>query len=59
MWDASALKLAIGLGEGGGTFGFAVAQMPDHPATDDGGQIDPVGETAAVFLIGQDIDRQR
>ena len=33
--------------------------MPDHPATDDRGQIDLVRETAAVLLIRQDIDRQR
>src|SRR5262245_7287223 len=48
------LELAIGRGERRGTFGVAVPQMPDDPATDDGGQIDPVGETGAVFLIGQD-----
>jgi hypothetical protein len=32
--------------------------MPDDTSTHDSGQIDPVGETAAVFLIGQDIDWQ-
>ena len=37
----------------------AVAQMPEHAATDDGGQIHLVGETAAVLFIGQDIRRQR
>jgi hypothetical protein len=32
--------------------------MPDHTTADDGGQIDPIGETATVFFIGQEIDRQ-
>src|SRR5262245_29687140 len=29
--------------------------MPNHTATDDSGQIDPVGETAAVLFIGEQI----
>src|SRR5262245_35900296 len=48
------VELAIGRGERRGTFGVAVPQRPDAPAPDDGGQRDPVGETGAVFLIGQD-----
>jgi hypothetical protein len=32
--------------------------MPEHTATDDGGQIDTVGETVAVFFIGEKICRQ-
>jgi hypothetical protein len=49
------LELAIGRGEHRSAFGVAVPQMPEDTATDDGGQGDPVRETAAVFLIGQDI----
>ncbi len=48
----------IGLREGCGTLGMAVPQVPEHAATDDGGQIDLVRETAAVLCIGQEIDRQ-
>ena len=59
MLEGSALKHAIGLGQGCGTLRLAVPQMPDDAATDDGGQIHLVGETAAVFFIGQDIRRQR
>ena len=33
--------------------------MPDHPATDNRGQIHLLGETVAVLLIGQEIDGQR
>ena len=33
--------------------------MPEHTATDDGGQIHLVRETAAVLLIGQDIPWER
>jgi hypothetical protein len=32
--------------------------MPEHTATNDGGQRDPVDETAAVFFIGEKIHRQ-
>src|SRR5262249_7648671 len=59
MRKGSLLELAIGRGEGGGTFGVAVPQVPEHTATDHGGQIDPIGETATVFLIGQKVCRQR
>src|SRR4029453_10553734 len=45
--------------EGGGTFGVAVPQVPEHTATDNGRQIDPIGETATVFLIGKEGCRQR
>src|SRR6266571_9322760 len=50
-----ALKLAIRSGERSSAFGRTVPQMPDHSTTEDRGQVDPLGETAAVFLIGQDI----
>src|SRR5215467_12080405 len=53
------LELAIGRGERRGTFGVAVPQRPEDTATDDGGQIDPLGATATVFLIGQDIRWER
>ena len=33
--------------------------MPEHPATDDGGQVHLVREAFAVLFIGQQIDRQR
>src|SRR5256886_17621907 len=59
MLKGSLLELAIGRGEGGGTFGVAVPQVPEHTATDNGRQIDPIGETATVFLIGQKVCRQR
>ena len=59
MFQGGPLKLAVGLGKGHRTFGVAVAQMPDHPATDEGGQIDPIGETLAMLFIGQNIRRQR
>ena len=59
LFQGRLLKYAVGLGEGGRTLRVTVAQVPDHPATDDRGQIDPVGETATVFFIGQDIRRQR
>jgi hypothetical protein len=51
----SALKRATGRGERRRALGRAVTQVPDHPTTDDGGQINPVREATAVFLIGQDI----
>ena len=56
MLKGSLLALAIGRGERRRALGVAVPQMPDDTATDDGGQIDPLGEAAAVFLIGQDIN---
>jgi hypothetical protein len=33
--------------------------MPEHPATDDRGEVHRLGETAAVLFIGEEIDRQR
>src|SRR5438874_3094128 len=54
-----ALKLAIGLGKGRRACLLSVPEMPEHAATDNRGQIHLVGETAAVLLIGEDIDRQR
>src|SRR5712691_10381970 len=54
-----ALKLAIRLGEGCRTGLLNVAQMPEHAATDNGGEIDLVGETATVLLIGEEIRGQR
>src|SRR5215510_2110455 len=59
MLKGSLLELAIRRGEGGGTFGVAVPLVPEHTATDNGGQIDPISETATVFLIGQNVCRQR
>jgi hypothetical protein len=59
MRQGSLLKHAIRLGERHRTLRVAVAQVPDHTATDNRGQIDLVGETAAVFFINQDIDRHR
>src|SRR5712691_12624105 len=38
------LKLAIRRGERRSAFGLTVTQMPDHPTTDDRGQVDPLGE---------------
>jgi len=59
MRESRALKHAIRLGECCGTFGGAVAQVPEDTAFDDRGQVDPLGETMAVFLIGQDRRGQR
>src|SRR5215470_11499205 len=59
MLTGSLLELAIGRGKRRRALGVAVPQMPDDTATDDGGQIDPLGEAVAVFLIGQDISWQR
>ena len=53
------LKHAIRLSECCGTFGLAVAQVPEDTAPDDTGQVDPFGEATAVFLIGQDIRGQQ
>ena len=53
-----ALKLAIGLGKGRRTGLLGVAQMPEHAATDNRGQIHLLRETAAVLFIGQEIDGQ-
>ena len=53
------LKHAIGLGQGRGTGLLGLAEMPEHAVTDNHGQIDLVGETAAMFLVGQEIGRQR
>jgi hypothetical protein len=59
MLKGRALKSAIGLRERRAAFGRTVTQMPDHTPPDDGGQVDPLGETAAVLFVGQDIERQR
>jgi hypothetical protein len=55
LLKGSALKRAVGLSESHRAFGLTVAQMPDNAATDDRGQVDAIGETAAMFFIGQDI----
>jgi len=49
------LKLAVRLGKSRCTGGLGVAQVPEDTATDNGGEIDLVGETATVLLIGQKI----
>ena len=54
----NAVKLAIRRGERRGAFGLTVTQMPEDTPTDNRGQVDPLGEAAAVFLIGEDIPRQ-
>src|SRR5262252_8756086 len=53
------LKGPIGLGESCRAGLFRVAQMPEHTAADNRREIPLGGETAAVLLIGQKIDRQR
>ena len=58
MRQGRALKRAIGLREGRRAFGRTVTQMPEDTTPDDRGQGDPLGETAAVLLIGQDRRRQ-
>lgn len=59
MFEGRPLKLAVRLGKGHRTFGRAGAQVPDYPTTDDGGEIDPIGEAVAVLFVGQEIGRQR
>src|SRR5215510_8975037 len=54
-----ALKLAIRLGEGCRTGLFRVAQMPEHSATHDRGQVHFLCQTAAVLCIRQKIDGER
>ena len=54
----SALKLAIGLGEGSRTRLRGISQMPEHPATDNRRQIHLFSETATMLLVGQEIRRQ-
>ena len=58
LFKGRLLKHAVGLGEGGRTLCVAVAQVPEHPAADDRGQIHLGGETTAVLFIGQDVCRQ-
>jgi hypothetical protein len=53
--ERGALKLLIGLGQGGSTRLLSIAQIPDHPATDNRGQIHLVGETVTVLLVGQEV----
>jgi hypothetical protein len=48
----------IGLRKGCGTGLRGVANMPEHPPTDNGGQIHLVGQTMAMLLIGEKIDGQ-
>ena len=59
MFESRLLKLTVGRCESDRTLGLAVAQVPEHSATDNGGQIHPFGETLARLFIGQDIGRQR
>ena len=49
------LKLSVRLGKRRCTGGLGVAQVPDNTATDNGGEIDLVGETATVLFIDQEI----
>jgi hypothetical protein len=58
LLDRRALERAVGLGQGRRTGLLGVAQVPDDTATDDRGQIDLLGETMTVLLIGQEIDGQ-
>ncbi len=58
LLGGDALERLIRLGKGGRTGLLRIAQMPEHATADDRGQIDLVGETAAVFFIDQEIDGQ-
>ena len=53
------MKRTVGLGKRRGAGLLGVPQMPDHTAMDNCRQIDLIGETAAVLLIGEEIGRQR
>src|SRR5262245_37640156 len=59
MCQGRTLKHAVGLGERRRALGVAIPQVPDNTALDDAGQVDPLGEATAVFLIRQDIRGQR
>ena len=59
LLGCGALKRAVGLGKGYCTGLLSVAQMPEDTSADHGRQIHLVGETTAVFLIGQEIGGQR
>jgi hypothetical protein len=52
------LQLSIGLNKGCCAGLRGVAEMPEHAATDNHRQIDLVGETATVLLVGQEVDQQ-
>ena len=52
------MKLAIGLGESYCAGLLGVPQMPEHPATDNRGQIQLGGKTRAVLFIGEEIGGQ-
>jgi hypothetical protein len=56
LLERRTLELLIRLGQGRRTGVFGVAQMPEHTATDNRGQIHLLGETVAVLFIRQDID---
>ena len=49
------MKPSVRLGKSRCTGGLGVAQVPDDTATDNGGEIDLVSETATVLFIGQKI----
>ena len=59
LLQGRALECLIGPGKGCCTGLRRIAQMPEHPATDNRGQIDLGSETAAVLLIRQEIHGQR
>src|SRR5258706_11640730 len=53
------LKLLIRLGKRYRTGGLGISQVPEHPATDNRGEVHLRGETAAVLLVGEEIGGQR
>ena len=57
--DCHALELLIRVGKGCCAGVLGVPQMPDRATTDNGGQVHFVCPTAAMLLIGEEIDRQR
>jgi hypothetical protein len=52
LLERRALKPLIGLGKGCRTGVFGIAQMPEHPAADNRGEIHSVGEAMRMLLIG-------
>ena len=58
LLGGSALKLAIRLGKRHCTGVLRITEMPQDTATDNRGQIDLLGETVAVLLVGQEIRGQ-
>jgi hypothetical protein len=59
LLDRRTLERLVGLGQGCRAGVLGIAQVPDDAATDNGGEIHPLGETVTMLLIGQEICWER